>query len=253
MKSKILLLTFILTVGMLSGCQKAEETKPAERIPQETDGEQQEAAGQEEAAKQEEGAQDEVVREQEGADLEGFSFADVADREFYFSSGVGGWYTVLYIHEDGTFDGHYQDSDMGDADPVSYPNGTVYYCDFSGSFTEPEKIDDTTYAFQIESIEYPYGLGEEMKDGYHYYYSPAYGLDGAEDLYMYLPGRKVADLPDAYRSWVGYYDLESISETELPFYGLYNVKEENGFSSYVMVDAADRAEEKAAVQEAGAE
>ena len=33
-----------------------------------------------------------------------FSFADVAELEFYFSSGEGAWRTVLYIHADGSFD-----------------------------------------------------------------------------------------------------------------------------------------------------
>lgn len=192
MKGKILFCTVILAVGMSTGYAAAEE---------ETESEQ------------------------------GFSFADVADREFYFSSGVGAWYTVLHIHEDGTFDGHYQDADMGVAEE-EYPNGTLYYSDFSGSFTEPVMADDDTWVFQIDSIEYPLGFGEEIKEGFYYDYTVAYGLDGAEDLYMYLPGAKLKDLPEAYRSWVGYYDLESVSETELPFYGLYNEKQECGFSSY---------------------
>lgn len=160
-----------------------------------------------------------------------FSFADVADYDFFFSSGVGAWYTELHIYEDGTFDGHYRDSDMGSSGE-EYPKGTVYYSDFSGSFTEPVRIDDHTWAFQIDSIQYPLGMGEEIKDGFYYDYSVAYGLDGAEELYLYLPGTRLADLPEAYRRWVGYFDLKSISETELPFYGLYNVKQECGFSSY---------------------
>ena len=160
-----------------------------------------------------------------------FSFADVADREFYFSSGAGGWYTVLYIQEDGSFDGHYQDSDMGDIGE-GYPNGTIYYSEFSGSFTEPERVDDWTYRFQIEEINYPLGSGDEIKDGIHYCYTTAYGLDGAEDLYLYLPGTELAGLPEGYRSWVGYYNLNDVQETVLPFYGLYNEAMEEGFSSY---------------------
>ena len=150
-----------------------------------------------------------------------FSFADVADREFYFSSGAGGWYTVLHIQEDGSFDGHYQDSDMGDIGE-GYPNGTIYYSEFSGSFTEPERVDDWTYRFQIEEINYPLGSGDEIKDGIHYCYTTAYGLDGAEDLYLYLPGKSTAELPEEYLSWISYYDPESAENEGLPFYGLYN-------------------------------
>ena len=175
-------------------------------------------------------AEDESV-EAEQPEAQGFSFADVAGREFCFSSGAGGWFTVLYIHEDGSFDGYYQDSNMG-VTGEGYPNGTLYYSEFTGSFTEPEKVDDWSYRFQIEEIEYPLGFGEEIKDGILYCYATAYGLDGAEDLYLYLPGAELAGLPEGYRSWVGYYNLNDVQETVLPFYGLYNEAMEEGFSSY---------------------
>ncbi len=223
MKSRILMILAILTACMLTGCEKSKDQPLVEQIQQPiTEPEQQ-------------------MHVEESSEQE-FSFADVADREFYFSSGAGGWYTVLYIHEDGSFDGHFQDVDMG-VNGVENPNGTMYYSEFQGTFTEPEKVDDTTYVFQIASIEYPLGFGDEIKDGYHYCYSDGYGIAGAEDLYLYLPGKKLADLPEAYRSWVGYYDPESVSETELPFYGLYNETEENGFSSYV-IESPDKVIEK---------
>lgn len=219
MKKKILIMIIMLTAVLTAGCGRTGEPEAV-------------AVQEPEEAREDENPSDaESAKTQEAAQAKEFSFADVADREFYFSSGAGAWYTVLYIHEDGTFDGHYQDSDMGVNAP-EYPNGTVYYSEFSGSFTEPEKIDETTYVFQIDSMEYPLGFGEKIKDGYYYDYSTAYGLEGADDLYMYLPGAEIAGLPEAYRSWVGYYNLEDISETELSFYGLYNEKEETGFSSY---------------------
>ena len=181
-----------------------------------------------------------------------FSFAQIADREFYFSSGAGAWYTVVHIHGDGTFDGHYEDADMGVRDD-QYPNGTLYYSDFSGSFTAPEMIDDHTAAFRIASMEYPYGFGEEIRDGYHYIYSSAHGLDNAQELYLYLPGARTADLPEAYKNWVRY---ELGDSGELSFYGLYNVKAECGFSSYPVKRAPERiaavvsgAEERAAEAE----
>ena len=136
---------------------------------------------------------------------------------------------MLYIHEDGSFDGHYEDTNLGDMGD-NY-NGTIYYSDFTGQFTEPEKVDDTTYRFRIQSIEYPLGFGEEIKDGVRYSYTGEYGLDGAEELYMYLPGSELADLPESFLTWVGYYNPESTDETNLPFYGLYNEKMDQGFSA----------------------
>ena len=261
MQKKIvgLIVCFCLMAGMLSGCdadsgnasESTEQTgnrfldSIAESIPNEQNTAQPENTLTDDT--QPEGTQDGEgtgqIQEEAGAlSFGGFSFADVAGLEFYFSSGAGGWYTVLHIHEDGSFDGHFQDSDLG-VTGEGYPNGTIFCSDFYGTFTEPEKIDETTYVFQIAAIEYPLGFGEEMKDGYYFDYGTAYGLDDAEDLYMYLPGAKLADLPEEYRGWVGYYYLENTTETELPFYGLYNVKEGEGFSSYdyAAADARGRA------------
>lgn len=161
-----------------------------------------------------------------------FLFSDLEGREFYFSSGAGGWYEVLHIHGDGTFDGHFQDSDMG-VTGDGYPNGTLYYSDYTGSFTEPQQLDDTTWTFQTASIRYVNQMGvEEIKDETNYIYTDSYGLGEAEALNLYLPGADIAGLPEEYRSWVGYYDLNVLEETKLPFYGLYNVDNQTGFSSY---------------------
>ena len=52
--------------------------------------------------------------------------AALINREFNFSSGVGGWGTSLYIGLDGYFFGVYHDSDMG-VSGEGYPNGTLFY------------------------------------------------------------------------------------------------------------------------------
>ena len=163
----------------------------------------------------------------------GFSFADVADREFFFSSGAGGWCTVLYIDEDGSFEGNFRDSDMGSTGE-GYPNGTLYYCDFKGRFTEPQKVNDYTYRFQIKEISFADEVGkEENKDGVHYIYSDAYGLDDSEYFFMYLPGTPLAELSEEFLRWIGYHNgMEGTTDTELPFYALYNVEQEYGFYDY---------------------
>ena len=49
---------------------------------------------------------------------------------------------------------------------------------------------------------------------------------------IYLPGAPVADLPEGFRSWVGsqLVDADNKQLAELPFYGLYNVTTQEGFS-----------------------
>lgn len=153
---------------------------------------------------------------------------ELSNWSFYFSSGAGAWGTSLDINEDGSFSGFYSDSDMGDTGK-GYPGGTVYFCDFAGQFTEPVKINDYTYSMKIKQMDYKQEENtEEIKNKQRYIYSSAYGLDGADEIYIYTPDALVNKLPKGYMSWV--YRTED-SSRNLDCYGLYNVVEEDGFTS----------------------
>lgn len=163
---------------------------------------------------------------------EGFRLEDLSDWTFYFSSGVGAWFTDLQIDDDGTFRGHYQDADMGDVGE-DYPNGTLYLCDFTGRFEDLEKVDAFTYKMRLASISLEEEEGkEEIVDGVRQIYSVAYGLEGGEEFRVFLPGSKVSDLPEEYVGWVGVqYGLGEGEDAQLPFYGIFNVSTGDGFSS----------------------
>lgn len=181
------------------------------------------------------------------------SFQDLTGRQFCFASGAGAWATLLTIQEDGSFSGEYFDRDMG-ASGDAYPNGTMYQSNFSGTFTQPVRVNAYTYSMQIREISYDKEVGtEEIIDGVLYHYTEVYGLDGAEDILVYLPNAPIAELPQEFRSWVGYSDLPASSDTTLPFYALYNEKEQCGFSSYSFLDnlkeTVAAAEESAAALE----
>lgn len=74
-------------------------------------------------------------------------------------------------------------------------------------------------------------------------YSEPYGLDNAENILFYIEGAPIAELPEGYRSWVGYLDLANLQETSLPFIGLYNEAAQQGFSSAVKEGSAPVTEE----------
>lgn len=230
MKKKMMLLFVVLALLCTVSCGKEDEDSTHSVTGVKI--EEVESGG--ERPSLEEPEHSENAAEKEDAQGE-FQFSDLSDRVFYFSSGAGAWFTELRIRGDGSFEGHYQDADMGDAGD-DYPNGTLYYCDFYGTFDQLEKLDDFTYKMRLSYISFKEEPEkEEIIDGVRYIYSAAYGMDG-EEFYLYLPGSKVADLPEAYRQWVGYYDLEAVQEEELSFYGLYNVRGEEGFSSNVYVE-----------------
>lgn len=163
---------------------------------------------------------------------EQFSFEEISNLEFWFGSGAGGWCTVLYVHDDGTFEGQYHDSEMGSTGE-GYPNGEIYLCDFTGQFTEPQKVNEYTYSMKIESMTYNKEPGtEEIANDFRYIYSEPYGMDESNDFLLYLPGAPLAELPEGYMSWINYTAVNQETDTELPFYGLYNEAPGYGFSSY---------------------
>ena len=169
---------------------------------------------------------------------ESASFAGIPEEvQFYFASGVGGWGTSLFLQQDGSFYGSFHDSDMGDSGD-GYPNGTRYVCVFSGSFSEPSKVNEYTYIFRIDQIAYENEPGiVEYADGVRLIYSEPYGLDNAEDFLLYLPGAPLSALPEEFLGWVRYNDLSDTEDTILPMYGLYNENAEEGFSGYCCFNA----------------
>ncbi len=181
-----------------------------------------------------------------------FSFDELDGLYFYFASGAGAWRTELEIDADGSFSGVHSDSDMGDVGE-GYPNGTFYICEFDGVFTQPEKVNEYTYSVQMDDINFKNEPGtQEILDGVRYSYSTAYGLDGAEEVLIYLPGAPFMELPEEYRNWVRN-DMVDPKAAELPFYGLYNVNEQNGFSSHSIVGGIHEMVSAAEVEAAAAE
>lgn len=162
-----------------------------------------------------------------------FEFSDLNNIEFYFGSGAGAWRTIMHVAEDGSFWGEYSDSDMGSIG-VGYSNGTYYYCAFEGKFTKPIKVNDYTYSLGIAEISYANEPGtKEIIDEILHIYSMPYGIDDVNSLLLYLPGAPIDELPQEYLDWIrrDIYDKES---KELPFYGIYNEINQNGFSSYII-------------------
>lgn len=228
----------ILGIGALNGCgndKNKDLSVPASESIENEKAETENITVEDTEEKEEiENIKEENVEGQDDTSIENteelFSFVDISNHEFYFSSGAGGWCTVMYVHEDGTFEGNYHDSDMGDIGE-GYPNGVMYYCDFNGKFTKPHRVNAYTYSIKIENINVEYEPGtEEIRDGICYRYSEPYGLDSADEIYIYLPETPVEELPEGYKSWV-YYGIPEESDS-LSFYGLYNVTPEYGFSGY---------------------
>ena len=156
------------------------------------------------------------------------SFFSSLPKELVFSSGAGGWSTVLTINPNGTFYGEYHDSEMG-VTGDKFPNGTYYQCSFSGKFSTPLPLDQYTYVSSIESIDIKTTVGEiTYEDGVKYENTTPYGLENAKEVVFYLPGAPKASLPESFLNWVTpHYAMASVLPAGV--YGMYSFNDEAGF------------------------
>ncbi len=213
MKKGIAVLLLLLLAGSVSACMGPQEVAYVTTVPAET----------------------ETVPETLPAETRmtvSFSYGELKNHVFWFSSGAGGWRTELYIQSDGSFFGEYSDSSMGESGE-GYAS-TYYRCKFEGRFGQPESVNEYTLSLPIETLTCEKEGQEIVDDVLMVYGGEAYGLEGTKNVLLYLPGAPLAQLPEYYLRWVNLYDTE---ETQLPFYGLYNEPQESGFSSYHEIDS----------------
>lgn len=160
---------------------------------------------------------------------------DVFPLEFVFSSGAGAWRTVIVLNQDGSFNGAYLDSDMGDRGD-DYPKGTHYICDFSGQFDNISQIDSHTYSMTLSEITAEKENGEEwIEDGILNKYSEPYGMEDGTEYLLYTPDTKIAEVPKEFLNWYpgwNFVDEDGNQPDTLSCYGIYNIKMGYGFFVY---------------------
>lgn len=150
--------------------------------------------------------------------------------ELVFSSGAGGWGTVLTLQPDGSFTGQYSDADMGVSAP-EFPKGTCYVSAFSGRFTDIRQISDCAWSMKLS------GLTTErepeqtwVEGGVRYISEEAYGVAGGDTFILYAPGTPGDDIPADCRDWwPDAYRWRRGELEQLEGWGLCNVDTGHGF------------------------
>jgi len=149
-----------------------------------------------------------------------------ATGEYIFCSGAGAWMTELTLLPNGLFFGNFQDTDMGDND-VSYPNGTEYFCDFSGRFDGWQSANSYSGTLTLASLT-PYEAKDYIKDDIKYVVSEPYGLENSQDFILYSPDTPMDVLPDDCVSWL-YGAMGEVPNDRLGCYVIYNPAEGYAF------------------------
>lgn len=232
-KKRFALALCVILILVIGGCgiQGKEDTQTGTDVAQKTE---EETISTEKEATSTEGEAISIEDNTEITDMADESSVLSGLPTFIFASGAGAWDTTLTIYEDGSFEGYFHDSDMGDTGE-GYENGTVYVCEFYGSFTDIKKVNDYTYSMRLEAIELAEEPGKEwIEDGVLFVTGEPYGLVDAEEVLLYLPGAPTAELPEEFVTWIAM--PNGWSEDDLPVYldnyGLYNVNTESGFYGY---------------------
>ena len=149
-----------------------------------------------------------------------------------FSSGAGGWGTEVTLNADGTFEGHFHDSDMGDTGE-GYPNGTVYFCDFHGRFGNIRQDDATTWSMTLEELTVTSGFEYEayIEDGIHWVPATPYGFEAepGTTFYLYGPDHAVAGLSEEFMSWMLPWHYANPQPSTLGYYAIHNTTGDYGF------------------------
>ena len=224
-----------LAAGLLAGCngersKSTEKTKGTTEVSTEVTTEKTEAETETQTTEAASSEEDTGTTEAEASTTEAQS-EDVSSlpgtypMDMVFSSGAGGWSTTLTLSEDGSFTGAFSDSEMGERDENDYPNGTVYFCNFSGQFANIKKVNDYTYSMTLDSVVID-KEAERIEDGIRYKEGEPSGMDSGTEIYFYTPDAPVSDLPDGFLSW---WQTRSTDATTLGCYGIYNKSADAGF------------------------
>ena len=148
--------------------------------------------------------------------------------EFIHLLGMGAWATNLTLSQDGSFHGHYHDTNMGEIGD-RHPNGTEYTCDFSGKFRDVQQINDYTYRMLLDSMEAD-ELGKQwIEDGVLYITAEPVGMDGGKSFLLYTPDVPLDQLPEDLIFWWHLRYVDEAGTNRLGVFALYNEESGCGF------------------------
>lgn len=150
---------------------------------------------------------------------------------FTYLSGAGAWQSEMDINTDGTFSGRYQDAEMGSSGE-GY-SSTYYVCDFSGVFTDVEKVNSYTYKVRLSDLNTAEPVGKEWIDKeIRYIAAEPHGLTDpigkqeCTEFIVYMPTAPVSELSEDFLSWWPY---SGENKDTLSCFGLMNVTTNAGF------------------------
>ena len=153
---------------------------------------------------------------------------DLNGKKFVFSSGAGGWQTVLNFSENGNFTAKYEDYDFD----------SVAICEFNGKLSIDSKVNETAYILRLDRAEITTPINtEEVKNigGKNMtvrYVDLPYGFAVNNDsnhsfqgmFSLYLPLRKRSEMSAEVNHWLDITGEKNVEKDISRIYLLVNNK-----------------------------
>lgn len=153
---------------------------------------------------------------------------DLNGKKFVFSSGAGGWQTVLNFSENGNFTAKYEDYDLN----------SVAICEFNGKLSIDSKVNETAYILRLDRAEITTPINtEEVKNigGKNMtvrYVDLPYGFAVNNDsdhsfqgmFSLYLPLRKRSEMSAEVNHWLDITGEKNVEKDITRIYLLVNNK-----------------------------
>ena len=149
--------------------------------------------------------------------------------EFGLATGAGGWYTSLILDNAGSIYGAFHDNEYGETGE-RYENGTQYWNEYWGFFSDIKKINDYSYKMMLKDVATSQptdveSIDEEEKLRF-LTTDKITGIVDDTEYILYLPNTEVLDLPSEI---VNYLPTIDTDKDIIDCYILYSVKEEMAF------------------------
>ena len=142
--------------------------------------------------------------------------------------GVGAWATNITLFQDGSFWGHYYDTNMGEVGD-GYPGGTEYTCDFSGRLQVVKQVNDYTYRMILNAMETDVPGKWWIEDGVLFITAEPVGVAGGNTFLLYTPDAPLEQLPEGLLFWWQLRYADTDDANRLGVFALYNDTSHCGF------------------------
>ena len=153
---------------------------------------------------------------------------DLNGKKFVFSSGAGGWQTVLNFSQDGNFTAKFEDYDLD----------SVAICEFNGKLSIDSKVNETAYILRLDRAEITTPINTQEvkniggKDMTVRYVDLPYGFAVNNDtdhsfqgmFSLYLPLRKRSDMSAEVNHWLDITGEKNVEKDISRIYLLVNNK-----------------------------